>query len=74
MLIAASCPRECRCEGTLVDCSGAGLSEVPKFIPLSTQSLLVLYFYQNFFLVKVYEFKLIIFFVSAKKAETKKNK
>ena len=41
VLIAVSCPRKCHCEGTLVDCSGVGLSEVPKFIPLNTQSLLV---------------------------------
>ncbi len=30
---ATSCPAECTCTGTSVDCSAKGLKEVPKDLP-----------------------------------------
>lgn len=34
-----SCPEECTCKGTIVDCSNRGLKEVPRELPLYTTEL-----------------------------------
>lgn len=33
------CPSNCSCEGTIVDCSGRLLTEIPKDIPIYTTEL-----------------------------------
>lgn len=33
------CPLNCSCEGTIVDCSGRSLTEIPKDIPIYTTEL-----------------------------------
>lgn len=35
------CPSMCQCDGTVVDCSGRGLKEIPRDIPLHTTELYV---------------------------------
>ncbi|XP_025828902.1 protein slit isoform X2 [Agrilus planipennis] len=40
-LIDNACPNGCSCDGTIVDCSGRGLKEIPKDIPLYTTELLL---------------------------------
>ncbi|BES89823.1 Slit protein [Nesidiocoris tenuis] len=40
-LIDSGCPSGCSCDGTLVDCSGRSLTEVPKDIPMFTTDLLL---------------------------------
>ncbi|XP_014246205.1 protein slit isoform X2 [Cimex lectularius] len=40
-LIDTDCPSGCTCDGTLVDCSGRGLKEVPKDIPMYTTELIL---------------------------------
>ncbi|ALC41858.1 sli [Drosophila busckii] len=37
----SDCPSMCQCEGTSVDCSGRGLKEIPRDIPLHTTELLL---------------------------------
>lgn len=34
-----SCPSECSCKGTIVDCSSKGLKEIPRELPLYTTEL-----------------------------------
>lgn len=34
-----SCPTECSCKGTIVDCSNKGLKEIPRELPLYTTEL-----------------------------------
>ena len=34
-----ACPKECRCSGTSVDCSGQGLDRVPEDLPIDTTDL-----------------------------------
>ena len=34
-----SCPPECSCKGTIVDCSNKGLKDIPKELPLYTTEL-----------------------------------
>lgn len=36
-----SCPDECICEGSVVDCSGKGLLEIPSELPRTTKKLLL---------------------------------
>lgn len=38
-LIDNACPSGCSCDGTIVDCSGRGLKEVPRDVPLYTTEL-----------------------------------
>lgn len=38
-LIDNACPSGCSCDGTIVDCSGRGLKEIPRDIPLYTTEL-----------------------------------
>lgn len=38
-LIDNACPNGCTCDGTIVDCSGRGLKEIPRDIPLYTTEL-----------------------------------
>lgn len=33
------CPTGCTCDGTVVDCSGLRLTEIPKDIPIQTTEL-----------------------------------
>lgn len=33
------CPAQCQCDGTVVDCSGRSLKEIPRDIPLHTTEL-----------------------------------
>lgn len=33
------CPAQCQCDGSIVDCSGRGLKEIPRDIPLHTTEL-----------------------------------
>lgn len=40
-MIDAECPAGCSCDGSVVDCSGRGLSEVPRDIPRFTTDLLL---------------------------------
>lgn len=40
-VIDSACPVGCSCDGTIVDCSGRGLTEVPKDIPMYTTDLLL---------------------------------
>lgn len=40
-LIDNACPNGCTCDGTTVDCSGKGLKEIPRDIPLYTTELYV---------------------------------
>ncbi|KAK7794523.1 hypothetical protein R5R35_011285 [Gryllus longicercus] len=40
-LIDNACPNGCSCEGTIVDCSGRSLKEIPKDIPMYTTELLL---------------------------------
>ncbi|KAJ8984694.1 hypothetical protein NQ317_004953, partial [Molorchus minor] len=40
-LIDNACPSGCSCDGTNVDCSGRGLKEIPRDIPLYTTELLL---------------------------------
>ncbi|XP_049820372.1 protein slit isoform X3 [Aethina tumida] len=40
-LIDNACPSGCSCDGTIVDCSGRGLKEIPRDIPLYTTELLL---------------------------------
>lgn len=40
-VIDTDCPSACSCEGTLVDCSARGLTEIPKDIPMYTTELLL---------------------------------
>ncbi|KAL1130294.1 hypothetical protein AAG570_013232, partial [Ranatra chinensis] len=40
-LIDSGCPSGCTCDGTLVDCSGRSLTEIPKDIPMYTSELLL---------------------------------
>ncbi|KAK5650601.1 hypothetical protein RI129_001630 [Pyrocoelia pectoralis] len=40
-LIDNACPSGCTCDGTNVDCSGRGLKEIPRDIPLYTTELLL---------------------------------
>ncbi|XP_017468504.1 PREDICTED: protein slit isoform X2 [Rhagoletis zephyria] len=35
------CPAMCQCDGTSIDCSGRGLKEIPRDIPLHTTELLL---------------------------------
>jgi len=35
----SDCPAMCHCEGTTVDCTGRGLKEIPRDIPLHTTEL-----------------------------------
>ncbi|XP_025196872.1 protein slit [Melanaphis sacchari] len=35
------CPSNCSCDGTIVDCSGRSLTEIPKDIPIYTTELLM---------------------------------
>jgi Leucine rich repeat N-terminal domain len=37
--IDAECPAACTCDRTTVDCSGRGLKEIPKDVPLYTTEL-----------------------------------
>ncbi|XP_039229234.1 protein slit isoform X3 [Drosophila yakuba] len=37
----SDCPAMCHCEGTTVDCTGRGLKEIPRDIPLHTTELLL---------------------------------
>lgn len=39
--IDTECPAACHCEGTTVDCSGRGLVEIPRDVPLYTTELLL---------------------------------
>ncbi|XP_050293925.1 protein slit isoform X3 [Anthonomus grandis grandis] len=39
--VDTECPEGCSCDGTIVDCSGRGLKEIPKDIPLQTTELLL---------------------------------
>uniref|UniRef100_A0A1A9ZRB4 Protein slit n=1 Tax=Glossina pallidipes TaxID=7398 RepID=A0A1A9ZRB4_GLOPL len=39
--IDTECPTLCQCDGTIVDCSGRGLKEIPRDIPLRTTELLL---------------------------------
>ncbi|KAL9920165.1 slit guidance ligand isoform 1-T1 [Glossina fuscipes fuscipes] len=39
--IDTECPALCQCDGTIVDCSGRGLKEIPRDIPLRTTELLL---------------------------------
>ena len=34
-----SCPAQCSCKGTVIDCSGKGLTEIPQELPLYTTEL-----------------------------------
>ena len=34
-----SCPAQCTCKGTVIDCSGKGLTEIPQELPLYTTEL-----------------------------------
>ncbi|KZS07806.1 SLIT protein [Daphnia magna] len=36
-----SCPAECSCKGTIVDCSNKGLKEIPRELPLYTTELIL---------------------------------
>lgn len=38
-LIDNACPSGCTCDGTVVDCSGKSLKEIPRDIPLYTTEL-----------------------------------
>ncbi|XP_060527309.1 protein slit isoform X2 [Cylas formicarius] len=40
-LIDGDCPAGCSCDGTVVDCSGRGLKEIPRDVPLYTTELLL---------------------------------
>ncbi|XP_017781049.1 PREDICTED: protein slit [Nicrophorus vespilloides] len=40
-LIDNACPAGCACDGTIVDCSGRNLKEIPRDIPLYTTELLL---------------------------------
>ncbi|XP_044259557.1 protein slit isoform X2 [Tribolium madens] len=40
-LIDNACPSGCTCDGTVVDCSGKGLKEIPRDIPVYTTELLL---------------------------------
>ncbi|CAH1374282.1 unnamed protein product [Tenebrio molitor] len=39
-VIDNACPSGCTCDGTIVDCSGKGLKEIPRDVPLYTTELL----------------------------------
>jgi len=38
---APPCPRLCSCNGSVVDCSGVGLTEMPRDVPPRTAQLLL---------------------------------
>lgn len=38
-VIDSACPAGCNCEGTIVDCSGRALTEIPKDVPQYTTEL-----------------------------------
>ncbi|XP_073994613.1 slit guidance ligand isoform X3 [Rhodnius prolixus] len=40
-LIDRGCPNGCTCDGTLIDCSARGLTDIPKDIPMYTTELLL---------------------------------
>lgn len=40
-VIDSACPAGCSCDGTIVDCGGRGLTEVPKDVPMYTTDLLL---------------------------------
>jgi len=40
-VIDAECPSACSCDGSVVDCSARGLTEVPRDIPRFTTDLLL---------------------------------
>ncbi len=37
--VEMTCPAGCVCEGTVVDCSGLHLTEMPKDVPIQTTEL-----------------------------------
>lgn len=37
--IDVDCPSMCQCDGTIVNCSGRSLKEIPRDIPLHTTEL-----------------------------------